>query len=97
MRHVAEAWYEKVRVGHLSRTDAWLALHSTVLKTLEYPLLALTLSEVDCNKIMAPILTGGLPKMGVSRSMARSLVYAPLKYQGLELHNLYTMQGLVRI
>ena len=97
MRKVAVGWYEKVRVGHLSRIDAWLALHSTIMKTLEYPLLAVTLKEAECNSIMAPILTGGLPKIGISRSMARSLVYAPLKYQGLDLHNLYTTQGLVHL
>jgi len=97
MREVAEKWNEKVRVGHLTRYDAWLALQSTVMKKLEYPLLALTLSENECTKIMAPILTGGLPKIGVSRSMARSLVYAPIKYQGLAIGNLYITQGLVQV
>ena len=97
MRKIAEVWYEKVRVGHLSRYDAWLALNSTVMKTLQYPLLALTLDEDECNKIMSPILMGGLPKLGVTKSMAHALVYAPLKYQGLELHNLYTTLGLSHI
>ena len=97
MRRVAEVWYDQIRVGHLSRYDAWSALQSTVMKTLEYPLLALTLTEAECSTIMAPVLTGGLPNIGVSRSMARSLVYAPLKYQGLDIHNLYTTQGLGHI
>ena len=97
MRKVAEVWYEKVRVGHLSRYDAWLALQSTVMKTIEYPLLALTLTEAECTHIMAPLLTGGLPKIGCCKSMPRSLVYAPLKYQGLDIHNLYTTQGLSHI
>ena len=68
-----------------------------VMKTMEYPLLALTLSEAECNKIMAPILSGGLPNMGIGRNMAISLVYAPLKTQGLNLNTLYTTQGLVQI
>ena len=62
MRRVAEVWYDQIRVGHLSRYDAWSALQSTVMKTLEYPLLALTLTEAECSTIMAPVLTGGTPK-----------------------------------
>ena len=97
MRGVAERWFEQVRVGHLSRYDAWLAFNSTVMKTLEYPLLALTLTEAECNAVMAPILSGGLPKMGITRSMARSLVYAPLKYHGVGVNRLYTTQGLSHV
>ena len=67
------------------------------MKTLEYPLLALTLSEAECGSIMAPVLSGGLPNIGVCRSMARSLVYAPLKYQGLDIHKLYTTQGIEHV
>ena len=94
MRKAADVWYEQVRVGHLSRFDAWTALQSTVMKTLQYPLLATTLTGKECNHIMAPILTGGLTQIGICRSMARQLVYAPLKYQGLAIDNLYTTQGL---
>jgi hypothetical protein len=97
MRRVAEEWYEKVRVGHLTRYDAYTALHTTVMKTLEYPLLALTLTEVECNGIMAPVLSGGLPQIGICQSMARALVYAPTKYQGLGINKLYTTQGLGRV
>ena len=67
------------------------------MKTLEYPLLALTLTESECNSIVAPILSGGLPRMGMTRSMARTLVYAPLKYQGIGINKLYTTQGLLHI
>ena len=67
------------------------------MKTLQYLLLALTVDEEECTKIMSPILTGGLPKIGITRSMAHALVYAPLKYQGLELHNLYTTLGLSHV
>ena len=53
-----------------------------VLKTLEYPILALTLTEAECSKIMAPVRTGGLSNIGICRSMARSLVYGPTKIKG---------------
>ena len=46
---------------------------------------------------MAPILQGGLSKAGICRQMARALVHGPKQYKGLNLHNLYTTQGLVQI
>ena len=55
MREIAERWNKKVRIGHLNRFDAWLALTTMVMKRLEYPLMTTTLSEIDCTKIMAPI------------------------------------------
>ena len=67
------------------------------MKTLEYPLLALALDEDDCTHLMAPILSGGSQSIGVSRSMGRSLIYARLKYQGLDLHKLYTTKGLIYV
>ena len=97
MRNIAEGWYDKVRTGHITREDAWRALHGTIIKTLEYPLLALTLTKEACNTIMAPVLHGGLSKMGVCKNMPRDLVYGPLKYQGLGIPNLYTTQGLSHI
>ena len=97
MRKIADLWYEKVRVGHLTRYDAWMALNSTVMKTLEYPLLALTLTEEECKKIMAPILKGGLPKIGMCRTLPRKIVYGSLKNQGMGIHNLFTTQGILHI
>ena len=97
MKKIAKQWYEKIRVGHLTRYDAWMALNATVMKKLEYPLPALTLNKKDCQKIMSPILSGGLPRIGVCRTLARALVYAPTKYQGLGVHELYISQRLSHI
>ena len=71
-----------MRVGYLTRYDAWMALNSAVMKTLEYPLLALTSIENECKKIMAPILKGGLPKIGMRRTLPRKIVYGSLKNKG---------------
>ena len=90
MREVAEKWLEKVRVGHLTRLDAWTALKTILMKTLEYPLLVLRLTETECTSIMDYILSGGLPNMRICRNIVRALVYAPVKHQGLgisKLHN----------
>jgi hypothetical protein len=48
----AEEWKDLIQTGHLQRKDAWQALETTILKTLQYPLPAMTLSEQECNKII---------------------------------------------
>ena len=97
MEKISKQWHEKIRVGHLTRHDAWTALNSTLMKKLEYPLPALTLEKKDCNNIISSILSGGLPRIGVCKKMARALVYLPTKFQGLGVHDLYISQGLSHI
>jgi len=48
LRKKSERWRDLVRTGHLSSKDAWIALNSTVIKTLEFPLPALTLKKKEC-------------------------------------------------
>jgi hypothetical protein len=93
---VAEKWQALVRTGHLQCHEAWYALTAMVMKTIEYPLLALTLTEKECTHIMAPILMGGLPACGICRNFPCDVVYAPTKFIGLDLHNIYITMGVFR-
>lgn len=97
MRKVVNEWYEYFRVGHLSRFDTWTAFTIAIMRILEYPLLALTLIESNCTYIMAPVLSGVLSDMGICRTMARTLMYAPLKHHGICINKLYTSHGLVHV
>ena len=72
-------------------------MNMTIMKTLEYPLVALTLTEAECDFIMAPVLAGGLPRAGICRNIPRSVLYGSLDHQGLGMHNLYTTMGLQQI
>ena len=58
---------ELVRTGHLDRNETWKSLTAVAIKSLEYPLPALTLSEDECTKIMWPLLQAYLPKAGINR------------------------------
>ena len=88
MREVAEQWYEKLRVGHLTCFDAWISFNIIVMNTLEYSLIVLKLVESECTSIMAPMLRGGLPNMGMCRNMTRSLLYALVKHHGVGITSL---------
>jgi hypothetical protein len=45
----------------MTRTDAWYAFNFTIMKTLEYPMVAMTLTEAEWNKVMSPLLAAALP------------------------------------
>ena len=97
MREVTVKWAEKVRTGAIDKRDAWQALTLTIMKKLEYPLLALTLTEKECDFIMAPILKSALPRPGLCRNIPRALLYGRKEHQGLGLNNLHTTMGLKQI
>ena len=41
----AREWAEQIRVGHLGREESWRALKTTIMKSIEYPLLSTTFSD----------------------------------------------------
>ena len=53
---------EYICTGHVSRHEAWVSLSLVTMKSLEYCLPAMTLSEKDYTDIMKPVLKQFLPK-----------------------------------
>ena len=92
LRRKTVKWKDAIRSGHLQKDDAWYCLQSSIMKTVEYPLMATTLSKKDINYIMAPVLSGALGKTGVQRKMPHALVYGTLRSQGLDLHDPWVTQ-----
>jgi len=97
MLSAATKWADGLRTGTISKNDVWIALQSTILRTLAYPLAALRLSKSQCEAILAPILRYCLPAMGVCRNFSRRLVYATVDYMGLNIYHLYTLQEISRL
>ena len=88
MLKVAKEWASKVAaLGN--RHLAWTALSTTIITKLRYPLTVTTMSQKDCDEIMRPILHAALPAIGVNRNFPRALVHAPLKFQGLNIPDLW--------
>jgi hypothetical protein len=97
LRQKAEEWADNIRTGFLDRNDAWYALNFTIMKSLEYPMMATTMSKQEWNFILRPILLSGLPKCGVARTFPREVVHGPLEFQGLNVYHPHTLQGIVHI
>ena len=97
MTEKIRGWTEHVRTGYLTRQEAWHCLQTTVMKTIDYCLPASILAKSDIDNIMKPLLQIGLPKAGVCRTMARSVVYGSITYQGLGIHYPFWIQGIYKI
>ena len=91
LRHKAEDYAENVRTGFLTRDEAWHSLKSTIVKTLEYPMEAISLTKDQWDYIMAPILKAILPRSGIVRTFPRDILYGPDQFSGMGLmHPYYT-------
>ena len=93
----AKKWRDSIKAGHLSPTLAWHAANTTIMKSLEYSLPALTLSYKECNRIMKIVKQGLLNSSRVSISIPSSVVYGPKDEGGFQLNHLYVTQGLMHI
>ena len=63
----------KLKYSRLSGYDALCATNTRIMKTLEYPLL--TLTKVECSKIIFPILCSILGKMKIGLTIKREVLY----------------------
>jgi hypothetical protein len=97
LRKKAEDYADCIRTGFLSRDDAVVALHSTIMKSLEYPLAATTMTKKQWDYVMGPLLMAALPRMGYVRTFPRDIVYAPKDLLGLGIMHPWFNQELTHL
>lgn len=66
----ARQWADEVKSGQLPRTLVWQDMTTTIMKTLEYPLVATYLGKPALDKIMTILKKTGLPASGVSQTLS---------------------------
>jgi len=77
------------KVTHVA---AEFGLCQVVLQKLEYTLVAMTFTRMECNMIMSAILTAGLPSAGSTRTFPRAMVHGPWQWGGLNIPSLFMEQ-----
>ena len=97
MKKKAATWGHHIRQGSLLHHETWITLNTTILKSLEYPLAATSLSKTELRGIVAPALTAGLRASGFNHSFPRAILYAPPSAQGLGVQNLFHTQHIRHI
>ena len=96
LRAKSEQWANRIRQCGLPRPLVWLAFHTTILKSLEFPLATTTLTEDECTWILRPALSAALSCSGINRNVANAIVYGPSCLQGLNVPHLYDTQAISR-
>jgi hypothetical protein len=97
LRKKAEEFADCIRTGFISRDDAVVALHTTIMKSLEYPLEATTMTKKQWDYVMGPIMMASLPRMGYVRTFPRNIVYASKDYCGLGVMHPWYNQELTHL
>ena len=88
----ANTWADLILSGHLQKEEAWRVMQSTIIRGLEYPLIATKVTEAETDKIFSPLRQAALPQCGIVRTFPKAMTLAPLKHQGLDITSLYTSQ-----
>jgi hypothetical protein len=74
-----------------------MAYNSYYMASLSYGTTATSLDIKECEAIQRPVVNAILPKMGVNRNMARTVVFGTRKYGGLGLDHLAAIQGFAQL
>jgi hypothetical protein len=97
MLEASQKWAAQIKGSNLRQMYAWLALRSTIWKTLEYPITCMILTKKKFDQIMRPEISAGLAKSHICRSFPTSLLHAGAEALGAGLPRLFTVQGIARL
>ena len=92
-----QKWSANITKSYVSRFAADLALRTTIMQTVEYPLAATTFTTKQCDFLLRPILKATLPKLGIARTTGRKFLHGPYYLQGNNISQVYTELGVARL
>lgn len=90
-------WADQMRAGLIKKEESWIALTSTIWRTLCYPLNALNLTVEQCERIMSPVINQVLPALGVCQHYPRNLVFSSTQFAGVGIKHIHTLQEIARL
>ena len=97
MKEKANAWSKNIRKGFLSREDVAFGVKTSLYPSITYGLVATALLEQQCQEVFKPVRAQVLAPMGYNWHIPAIIVHGPVKYGGMGIKDLYTMQGIEHI
>lgn len=97
MMKKVQTWAKQINAGHLPGKEAFAAISSTIMKTLEYPIVATTFTREECNRLVKPIHDAAFPHARICRQMPKAVKYGDKDSLGLGLDDLFVTQGLDKL
>ena len=68
LRKKAQRWAAYLKCARLDYESTWIALKTTIIKSIEYPLAATTLQKDAIRSIMHPVLSAALPRANIAKN-----------------------------
>ena len=94
---MAKKWAHNITKSYLSPHEALTAYVQVLFPALVYPVAVMPLTEAECDKIVQPAIKALLSRINMPLTTARTLLYGPSRYGGLELPNLYVHGNTLKI
>jgi len=90
-------WVDGIRTKRINATNVWCCLNSTIMKTLEYPIMATTLTEDESGAIMWPLLQAALPKCRVQKRFPRKVMFGTKRSHGIDIPSISVTQTVQHV
>jgi ribonuclease HI len=98
LQQAVKDFVDKIKPCSLSIHDIWQSFTTRIMKTLEYPMAATTLTFHEWDQlIMSPLLKAVLPKAGMNQHFPRVVLYGPTAYQGMGVMHPWFHQELTHL
>jgi len=97
LRAQAKEFPPKIASSTLSKVKAFYTYQQYYKPKLGYSLPALALTKAQCNSIQSPSVCALLSKLHLNQHTARAILHGPQALGGLQLLDLYTIQGVGQI
>jgi hypothetical protein len=97
LRDSVNNWCDAVRSKRVHRDEAWYCLNRTIMKTIEYCLVATSLSRNQGDDLMRPIFKLALNLCGLQKNFPRKLLYGSPAVRGLGMKDPYWLQLVVHL
>ena len=88
----SNTWSSNIRASYLTGNDAIQTLKTTISKTIDYTLLALSLSKAQAKALLDKPLNSILPKSCMNRKFPRRAIYASEGLLGIAIPDVYNSQ-----
>ena len=97
MKEKATKWAISMRKGFLSREDITFGVKTSLYPSITFGMMATALTKTQCEDVFKPVREHALTAMGYNRHIPAVVVHGPVKYGGMGIKDLYTIQGVEHI
>ena len=88
------AWTEQVETSTLPHNLNFNAMHSRILRTINYPLPTTCLDADQCQRLQVQLYSKTLPRCGISTKLPLALRYSPKRFMVMGIPEIHTHQGI---